>query len=96
MTQTTISFDKVPQCPLETLELIACYTYGSGYENLTNLCDEQVSHEVEGTLGTCFEEFSVSLLQDQVSQLTSEPIILTLASAVTETFVVDLSSIAIS
>ena len=38
----------------------------------------------------------MSLLQEQVSQLTSEPIVLRLASAVTDTFVVDLSSIAIS
>ena len=61
MTHTTISFDKAPLYPLETLELIVCYTYGSGYENLANLCDEQVIHKVEGALGKCYEEFSVSL-----------------------------------
>ena len=96
MTDTTISFDKVPQCQFETLELIACYTYGEGYENLTDLCDEQVIHEVQGTLGSCFEEFGISLQQNQVAQFTSEPIVLSLASALTDTFVVDLASVAIS
>ena len=48
---TTYSFDRVSTCTIDTIELIACYTYDSEYSNLADLCDIEKVHVVEGALG---------------------------------------------
>ena len=81
--KTTVKFDRVSTCALDQIELIACYTYGdSEYPNLIDLCDTGNIHVVEGALGTCFTDFSVILNPSEVSNLTSQPISLTLGSEV--------------
>ena len=76
-------------CTIDQIELITCYTYGtSEYPNLTDLCDTENVHVVEGTLGSCFTDFSVALNPSEVSNLTSQPISLTLDSEVPEELVV--------
>ena len=67
MSYTEVSFDRVSTCLLDTIELIACYTYGSTYSNLADLCDESVLHQVKGVLGVCSTDLSVMLLQSEVS-----------------------------
>ena len=92
-----MSFDRVSTCTLDQIELIACYTYGtSEYPNLTDLCDTENLHVVEGALGSCFTDFSVALNPSEVSSLTSQPISLTLGSEVPEELfpVTDLSGVA--
>ena len=96
MSYTEVSFDRVNTCLLDTLELFVCYTYGTEYSNLADLCDESVLHQVEGVLGLCFTDLSVFLLQSEVQQLTSSPIVLNPGTLVVDTFVVDLSSLALS
>ena len=96
MSYTEVSFNRVNTCLLDNLALIICYTYGSTYSNLADLCDESVLHRIEGVLGVCFTEFRVMLLQSEVSGLTSSPIVLNLSSEVVDTFVVDLSNLAVS
>ena len=67
MSYTEVSFDRVNTCLLDTLELLICYTYGTEYSNLADLCDESILHQVEGALGVCFTDLSVFLLQSEIS-----------------------------
>ena len=87
-TSTTVRFERLHNSTLETLELIVCYTYGTYYPNLMDLCDEEVTHVVEGTLGTCFTDFSVSY-----SQLVYQSTPLRLNSVLDETFLTNLYGI---